>query len=191
MHSIVTNQLFSSCCRMWIAHVLHANEWKQQNGVGKERRLPGVKGDGCCHLRWLAVAETVPAITVFTGSSLAFTISLCFLFFFFYSSSFSFSFFSPSVSPTFFALLSRSPFSCVLLASFFSRPFPPCFYRQKIGERDRGGAACCRPSTALPTRGKFLGKFVLGRRLFDVFLEGEVSENKGKKKSSSSPTSCV
>ena len=89
--------------------------------------------------------------------------------FFFYSSSFSFSFFSPSVSPTFFALLSRSPFSCVLLASFFSRPFPPYFYRQKIGERDRGGAACCRPSTALPTRGKFLGKFVLGRRLFDVF----------------------
>jgi len=81
VHSIVTSQLFSSCCRMWIAHVLHANEWKQQNGVGKERRLPGVKGDGCCHLRWLAVAETVPTITIFTGSSPAFTISLCFLFF--------------------------------------------------------------------------------------------------------------
>jgi len=92
--------------------------------------------------------------------------------FFFYSSSFSFSFFFAFGLPDLLcSLVSVSFLLCSFGLSFFSSFFffPPCFYRQKIGERDRGGAACCHPSTALPTRGTFLGKFVLGRRLFDVF----------------------
>jgi len=102
-----------------------------------------------------------------------FSLSLCFLFFFFCSSSFSFSFFFSFGLPN----LLCSPLSCLdLLSLVFSRPLfflPPCFYRQKIGERDRGGATCCRPSTALPTRGKFLGIFLMFFRGRTRWKQGE------------------
>jgi len=121
MHNTVTNQLFSSCCRTWIAHVLHAKWKKTENGAGKERRLLGVKGGCCCRLRWLAVAETVPTMTVFTGSSPIFPISLCFLLFF----PLMFFFFLFFFLSRFFPLYpySASLFFLTINLCFFSFPF--------------------------------------------------------------------
>jgi len=139
-----------------------------------------MKGGGCYRLWWLAVAETVSAMMVFTSSSPVFPISLCFFLLFS-----SFSFFFSLGSFLFIPILLLSSFSLFLFIFFlflllslsssvffffcYSSLFffvlfdplicplvscaLPCIYKKNRGERDRGGHCAASPRT---TRGTHL-----------------------------------
>ena len=155
MHSTITSQLFI-CCKTWIAHVLHANERKIEDGAEKERSSTWLEE------AWLlssAVAKTMAGPGGATSFLLCFSpaplLRLSSSFLSFPSSlSFFFPFVRPSCSPSsffcsfffafflcFFFLLSLSYsififlFSILLflsLSSFFRHlvsPFSPVFIR--------------------------------------------------------------
>ena len=155
----------------------------------KQERKKGRKVD----LRWLqplAVLLQAAALVVHGGrrccfSSLslssAFRSLLRFFFFFFRPSPSLFSSFSSLLCPLFF------------VPPHFSRALP-CIYRKNRGDRGKGRPLCNRPKNcpgnttpSSPTRGKLRATGV-GRSLFEREL---VVENRGRKKSSSSPASRV
>jgi len=157
----------------------------------KQERKKGRKVD----LRWLqplavllqatgggAGGSRWPAVLFFFSVSL-----LCFSF----SSPLLFFFFRPS--PSLFS--SFSSFLCPLFSvpPHFFRALP-CIYRKNRGDRGKGRPLCNRPKNcpgnttpSSPTRGKLRASGV-GRSIFEREL---VVENRGRKKSSSSPASRV
>jgi len=107
------------------------------------------------------------------------------------SASFFFLFFSSFLfSSLLFSLPSPLCSSLVLFSLFSWSPlfFPgSCFFIspvfiEKQGRDTAGAPLCCRPSTARPTRGKLLGKWVSLVNIFLMLLRGRKSVKTGGRK---------
>ena len=179
MHNIVTNHLFSSCCRTWIAHVLHANERKQKTKQGRREDYPAVLAVVVVICsgwrRWWsfwgrqeAALVTVPAVRggqrwlcfSFSLSPLFFCSHLCFFFF-----------------------CSLSSLLCPLSSLLYCLSLGPSLVF--IGKQGRetwlGQPLCCHPSIVPSTR----GKWVMSVFFWSHRGEGSQCETEEKRKSSS------